>query len=382
MKNLKKTCFTSSILFIIILAFSVASVTHAVKVIDSIKVGGLPVALAYDSGRNEVFVANYELNDVDVISDGNYKVVATVAVGEGPIAVTYDSGKGEIFVANIGSNTVSVISDSNNSVIATVPVRGNATDVVYDSSKSEIFVINTGLSIYQISVISDSNNTVIATIPLIKCINLAYDTGKSEVFVVTGPQGLSSTGIASVISDSNNSVIANVTVGDVSGGIAYDSGKNEVFVANTFNDTLAVITDNGNVVVATVPAGITYPSSLVYDPATSEIFVSSAGQNTVSIISDANDTVVGNMNVGDVSSGIAYDSGNGEIFVGTEISGTPSSGDVSVLSVSSGTSLSSNPSQNSSVPEFSNQAFILVVIVMVVVTFCLVAQKIKKIDSH
>src|SRR5260370_36562760 len=49
-------------------------------------------------------------------------VVATVTLPAGgvPYYAAYDSGKGEIFVANYGSNTVNVISDSTNTVGATV----------------------------------------------------------------------------------------------------------------------------------------------------------------------------------------------------------------------------------------------------------------------
>ena len=47
-------------------------------------------------------------------------VVATVTVGYGIDGIAYDSGKDEIFVANTASDSVSVISDSNNTVVGTV----------------------------------------------------------------------------------------------------------------------------------------------------------------------------------------------------------------------------------------------------------------------
>ena len=49
-------------------------------------------------------------------------VNAQITVGHGPAGLAYDSGKGEIFVANYYTDTVSVISDSTNSVVATVTV--------------------------------------------------------------------------------------------------------------------------------------------------------------------------------------------------------------------------------------------------------------------
>jgi YVTN family beta-propeller protein len=100
------------ILFAIILVLSVTNAVHAVGVTATITVGTGPEGVAYDSAKGEIFIANYKLNTVSVISDSSNAVVATVPVGNYPIGVAYDSAKGEIFVANGGSNTVSVISDS------------------------------------------------------------------------------------------------------------------------------------------------------------------------------------------------------------------------------------------------------------------------------
>jgi YVTN family beta-propeller protein len=80
-------------------------------VVKNVSVGSEPEGVAYDSGRGEIFVANYGSNTASVISDTTYAVVATVSIGSEPYGVAYDSGKGEIFVTNYGSNTVSVILD-------------------------------------------------------------------------------------------------------------------------------------------------------------------------------------------------------------------------------------------------------------------------------
>jgi DNA-binding beta-propeller fold protein YncE len=47
-----------------------------------------------------------------VISDSTNTVIANVTGGTGPNALAYDSGKGEVFVVNGVDGTVSVISDS------------------------------------------------------------------------------------------------------------------------------------------------------------------------------------------------------------------------------------------------------------------------------
>ena len=68
---------------------------------------------------------------------------------------------------------------------------------------------------------------------------IAYDSGRGEIFVTN----LDFNSV-SVISDSTNTVVATITVGSLPWGIAYDSGKGEIFVANYASDSVSVISDS------------------------------------------------------------------------------------------------------------------------------------------
>jgi DNA-binding beta-propeller fold protein YncE len=125
----------------------ISDATHAVITTidlgnDSLNrgIGGYPVNIAYDSAKGEIFVVeqgatttngSYDASAgfVSVVSDTTNSVVATIQLGDFPSAIAYDSAKGELFVANDGrtqsdtsaSNTatgiVSVISDATNTVV-------------------------------------------------------------------------------------------------------------------------------------------------------------------------------------------------------------------------------------------------------------------------
>ncbi len=320
-----------SFIFIFFFAFSSVSTVKAAGVIATIAVGASPTGVAYDSSKNEVFVANSGFNTVSVISDSSNSVVATVTVGTSPTGLAYDSAKGEIFVTNHGSNSVSVISDSTNRVVATVPVGTSPNNLAYDSGKGEIFVVNSGDN--SVSVISDSSNAVVATIPVGTNPNkVIYDAGKGELFVCN-----SGYNTVSVISDSTNTVVATITVGISPAGAAYDSGKGEVFVANYGSgaNSVSVISDTNHAVVATIPVGTT-PYGVAYNSVTNEIYVSNHGSNSVSVISDSTNTVVATIPVGNTPSGITYDSGKGAMFVANM-------GDKTVSVISDTTPVSTSP---------------------------------------
>ncbi len=64
--------------------------------------------------------------------------------GVQPVAVAYDSGKGEVFVTNQDSDTVSVISDATIAVVASIPV-GSAVVVIPDGFQS-LWVVYVGVA--------------------------------------------------------------------------------------------------------------------------------------------------------------------------------------------------------------------------------------------
>jgi YVTN family beta-propeller protein len=167
-------------------------------------------------------------------------------------------------------------------------------------------------------------------LPLMACATYLL----SIILVITAANTVQATGVT-----------ATIKVGSQSGGgsqpdgIAYDSGKGEIFVANHADNTVSIISDSSNTVVATVAVG-NAPNSVVYDSGKGEVFVSNYGSNTVSVISDSDNKVVATVPVGDGPGSMAYDSGKGEIFVTSSRSG------VSVISDSSNTVVATVPVQN------------------------------------
>jgi hypothetical protein len=169
-------------------------------------------------------------------------VIATIPVGKSPTRVAYNSGKDEVFVTNEESSTVSVISDSKHEVVATITVDAGATNfgptgVAYDSGQHKVYVANPHYN--TVSVISDdADNKVKTTINNISGASaVAYDSGKGQIWVLTQ-------GGVSVISDSNDQVIASVSIAFGLYGIAYDSGKGEIFVTSTQDGTVYMISDS------------------------------------------------------------------------------------------------------------------------------------------
>jgi YVTN family beta-propeller protein len=112
-------------------------------VVETVTLPNGPGFLAYDSGKGEIFVSGYQ--SFVVVSDSTNAVVATIPISnlnyepqvEG---IAYDPGRNLIFVALQQSNKVVAISDSTNKVVETITVSHSPWEVTYDSGNGAIYV--------------------------------------------------------------------------------------------------------------------------------------------------------------------------------------------------------------------------------------------------
>src|SRR6266480_4336172 len=293
------------------------SVINGTTVVASVAVGTLPVGVAYDSGNGYVYVANYNSNTVSVISAT--LVVTTIPVGSLPIGVAYDDGNGYVYVANSVSNDLSVINGA--TVVATVLVGNAPSGVAYDSGNGYIYVANNGAN--TVSVIATTRPP--GPLFLVTFIETGLPSGTSwsvtlddllnrsttPTITFSGPNGTYSFAVGRIRGDT-----AYYYAIPASGSLAVNGTPVSVPVSFTA-DT------RGGTVVATVPTG-TYPLAVAYDSGNGYIYVTNQYSNNVSVINGT--TVVASVAVGAYLFGVAYDDGNGYIYVAN-----PGSNAVSVI---------------------------------------------------
>jgi YVTN family beta-propeller protein len=114
------------------------------SIVQSIPVGSMPSAIAYDSGMGEVAVANSGDGTLDVINDTAQIVVATLPVGPQTNGVAYDEIDHLWLVTSEAGNSVSAINDSTNQVYTILGTGTAPIGVVYSSGT--IVVANFGSS--------------------------------------------------------------------------------------------------------------------------------------------------------------------------------------------------------------------------------------------
>ncbi len=284
--------------------------------VGNLTVGDAPIAIAYDSGKGEIFVGNVGDASFSIINDRTNTVgYGGYGVGS-PFNMIYDSGKGEVFSVNSVSNLLNVINDTNDTVFTSVRGLGNNPSAgAYDPAKGLLFVANegdpyAGTTGDTVSVVSDSSNAVVANVTVgYSPDGVAYDPQLGEIFVANGGSNN-----VSVINDTNLSVVATISLSNGPNAIVYDSGRGEVFVADS---GLIVISPRTNAVIKTLSAVSTGYQGLAYDSRQGEILALTDYQLTG--VLDSNYSFVGNVSLGKGGSlgtqALAYDAGNGFTYV-------------------------------------------------------------------
>ena len=74
------------------------------------------------------------------------------------------------------------------------------------------------------------------------------------------------------------------------------------------------ISDSTNQIVATIEVGPS-PNCVAYDPGNGRIFVSNYNSTSLSVVSDNNNTVIATVPLQKQPQGIAFDSGKSELFI-------------------------------------------------------------------
>ncbi len=221
--------------------YVVGSVANTVSIIDlnhqlsaTLAVGSRPLAIAFNTVNQNLYVANLAENKVSVIDTVSETLIATLNVGQAPIAIGVNSVNGDVYVVNSGDNSLSVF-DRNQVLINTINGIGNQPiAIAYHPLNEEMYVVATNSN--EVFPIDALNYTVAAPI--------AVGTGPRSIVYNANNQFLyigNRTDNTYTIIASDKSIRATLSLGVVNNSFAISQASNVLFSTNTFAGTIDII---------------------------------------------------------------------------------------------------------------------------------------------
>lgn len=228
--------------------------------------------IAFAPAFNKGFISNGRLNNVFVFDGKTNQVTDSIRTGGNPDAMCYDSYSRQLIVGNGRSNDLTIINAANNQVVANIPLGGAPESSVSDG-KGRVYVD-----------VEDKNEVAVLDMKTMKITaryklkggeepaGLAYDRKTQHLFVGCGNSKL-------VILDAmSGKQIGLLSIGEHCDGVAFDAITGDVFAANGAG-SLTVIHGNEKgtaySVIATVPT-MRSARTLTADERTHQVFLPAA----------------------------------------------------------------------------------------------------------
>ncbi len=231
------------------------------RLVKKVAVGEHPAHIVYTQNGRYILVTNNEDNTVSVIDARTYKVIQTIATGKGPHGLRISSDSKYAYVANMGEDTVSIINvsalkEERRITVGKTPVQ---TGITRDG-KTLVVTLNA------------ENALAVVELATGKVQKIEVGNGPAQVFIepddkyaFVANQGTSASPSNTVSKRDLKArrVTATIAVGKGAHGVVTDDDNKFIYVTNMFDNTVSVIDNSRNAVVATVPVGQT-PNGITY----------------------------------------------------------------------------------------------------------------------
>jgi YVTN family beta-propeller protein len=243
-------------------------------VIDSVRTGATPMALAVDQKLNKIYVVNQGSNSLTVI-DGATDSPVTVPVGHYPTAVAVNPATGRVYVVNHSDSTVSVLQPPNYSV-RTVPTGKWPQSVAVNPVTNGIYITNDGDN--TVSVINGTLDYLITNVPVGRHPDpVAVNPANNKIYVANVGSN------TVTVMDGPTLATTSVNVGSFPYALAINALNNQVYAVN-YGGTVTVINEANVASTIAVGAG---PDAVAIDPMTNLAYVTNSGDGSVTVIDGA-----------------------------------------------------------------------------------------------
>jgi len=289
-----------------------ANAVAGVNVIINISVGGSPIAIAVDATAQKVFVADVSGNKIKIFNEKTAKFSRVLGYEAMPLEMALDEVRHELYVTNQVSNDISVIDVASNRITSTIPVEdsfqgtSDLPGVAIDSAGGRLYVTNFPEG--KLLVFDTQTKALLNTVILANGVSaVAVEPSRGRIYVAN-----QNAGTVTVLDSTQLTTLASIRVGKEPNGISIDA-NGVLYVTNFASNSVSMIQTKTKKLMGTIKVGLG-PIALAIRSNTSELYVANFLGNSVSVISTktmkVTRTIKGTSNPRDIQvnglTGVAY----------------------------------------------------------------------------
>lgn len=233
------------------------------KKIHQVNVGAHPAHIVFTGDNKYILITNNEDNNVTVLDTKTHEQVTTIPTGKGPHGFRVSADSKFAYIANMSEDSVSVLNletmkEDRKITVGQTPV----TTAVTSDGQTLITTLNAEDAV----AIVDLENGSSVKIPV--------GEGPAQVFVqsdnkyaIVANQGTEENPSNSIskIDLSTQQVVATIETGKGAHGVVTSKDNSRIYVTNMFDNTVSVIDNQENKVIAQVKVGTT-PNGISFTP--------------------------------------------------------------------------------------------------------------------
>ncbi|HZJ57562.1 MAG TPA: hypothetical protein VFD89_04900 [Clostridia bacterium] len=214
------------------------------NVLEIMAIGRRPCHLIYDETQNLAFITNSDTDTVSMVSivpEEKMRLLGQIKVGSMPLGIDISPVSGDIAVANFNTNDITVISAHGFLVKTCIKLKQNPVGVRYSPRRNKLYITC-------ISIVNDNDAGSIVVVDANSCMVLyeialrdlpgqLYITGDDR-YALVASMGM---GGLEIIDICKRKALLKVSTNGMTHGMALDNNEKYVYVTNPDDDSISKV---------------------------------------------------------------------------------------------------------------------------------------------
>ena len=249
-------------------------IVYAQTVIDTLKVGNDPSAIAFNNLTGEMYVSNRHDDSISVINTNNRTDIKEIHnTGDTPFDLAFDSFHNYLYVISGLEPIVTVIDVSNNSTVDRINITSNSKGIIFDSKDKKMFTLpsqqNGTVKMIDTSTREVQDFLKVSGLPSA----IGFDSLKDNLYI-SNQSASSGNGTITIINISNKTIFEPISIGPSSNrnNFEFDPIHGHMYMTSS-RGKLYVIDANTRTIIDTLnsTSGLDFPLRMDLDKLSGKI---------------------------------------------------------------------------------------------------------------